>query len=133
MTSPPVLMAIALFAVLVGATLPVLYQLYQTLKRARALLDMAGPNLERTLETVGHAAERLDRIGARLEGPAQALGPVLAAATKVGDSVGRSASWLRTVASIGGALAPVVIAGVSALFLKTELRSGDAREHAAGR
>jgi hypothetical protein len=140
MTSAPILVACALFAVLVGAALPVLYQLYQTLKRARAVLDTAGPHLEKTLDRVGQAAERLDRIGARLEGPAQSLGPVLAAATRVGDSIGGSGSWLRTAASIGGALAPAVIAGVSALFLKTELRSGsdgnqagdDAREHAAG-
>jgi hypothetical protein len=132
MTSPLLLVAITLFAVLVGATLPVLYQLYQTLKRARAVLDTAGPNLERTLGRVGQAAERIDRLAAHLEGPARSLGPVLAAATTVGDSIGSSGSWLRTAASIGGALAPAVIAGVSALFLRTELRSGDAREHAAG-
>lgn len=132
MISPPLLVAIALFALLVGATLPVLYQVHQTLKRARALLDTVGPNLERTLDRVGQAAERLDRIGARLEGPVQALGPLLASATKVGDSIESSGSWLRRAASIGGALAPAVIAGVSALFLKTEIRSGDAKGHVAG-
>lgn len=132
MISPPLLLVIALFALLVGATLPVLYQGYQTLKRVRALLDTAGPSLETTLERVGRAAERLDRLGARLEGPVEALVPVLAAATRVGDTIGSPGSWLRTAASIGGALAPAVIAGVSALFLKTEIRSAAAREHAAG-
>ena len=124
MTSLPLLIAIALFAILVGAILPVIYQLYQTLKRVQILLATAGPNLERTLDRVGQAAERFDRIGARLEGPVQALGPVLQVATKVGESIGGSGTWLRTAASIGGALAPAIIAGVSALFLRTEVRSG---------
>jgi hypothetical protein len=132
MTSPAVLVAIALFAILVGAALPVLYQLYQTLKRARILLDTAGPHLERTLDQVGQAAERLDRIGSRLEGPAQALRPVLEVATKVGHSIGRSGVWLRTAASVGGAIAPAVIAGVSALFSRAGARR-TSDEHWVGR
>jgi hypothetical protein len=132
MTSPPVLVAIALFAVLVGATLPVLYQLYQTLKRARTLLDTAGPHLERTLDRVGQAAERLDQIGSRLEGPAEALRPVIEVATGVGRSISRSGVWLRTAASVGGALAPAVIAGVSALFSRAAGRQGS-DEHRVGR
>jgi hypothetical protein len=122
MTSPALLVAIALFAVLVGASLPVLYQLYQTLRRTRILLDTAGPHLERTLDQVGQAAERLDRVASRLEGPAEALRPVFSVATKVGHTIGRSGVWLRTAASVGGALAPAIITGVSALMSRAEVR-----------
>jgi len=71
MTSPSLLAATALLALLVGAAMPVLYQLYQTLKRARALLDTAGPRLERALDQVGEAADRLNGIGSSLEAQAQ--------------------------------------------------------------
>lgn len=122
MISPPILVAITLFAILVGATLPVLYQLYQTLKRARALLEAVGPHLERTLDQVGQAASRLDELGSRLEGPAQALRPVLDAAGTLGRSIERSGEWLRTAASISGAIAPAVIAGLGAFFSKKDTR-----------
>lgn len=122
MTSPPLLAATALLALLVGATLPVLYQLYQTLKRARAFLDTAGPQVERTLDQVGQAAHRLDRIGSRLETPMETLTPLLVTASRVGLSIARSGEWLRTASSVGGALAPALIAGARALFARTAIR-----------
>ena len=122
MTSPALVVATALLALFVGAALPVLYQLYQTLKRTRALLDTAGPHLERTLDQVGQAADRLDRIGSSLEAPAQTLGPLLEAASKVGLSIGRSGEWLRAASSVGSAVAPAVIAGVRAFFSRADVR-----------
>jgi len=122
MTSPALVVATALLALLVGAALPVLYQLYQTLRRARTLLETAGPHLERTLDQVGRAAGRLDRIGSSLEAPAQTLRPLLVAASRVGLSIGRSGEWLRTASSLGGAFAPAVIAGVRALFARADVR-----------
>ena len=116
------LVAIALLALLVGAALPVLYQLYQTLKETRTFLDAAGPHLVKTLEQVGQAADRLDRIGSSLEVPAQTLRPLLQAATTVGLSIGRSGGWLRTASSVGSAVAPAVIAGVRALFSRADVR-----------
>jgi uncharacterized protein YoxC len=122
MTSPSLLVATALLALLVGAALPVLYQLYQTLKRARAFLDTAGPQVEKTLDQVGRAAHRLDRIGSSLEAPVQTLRPLLVTASNVGLSIARSGDWLRTAASVGGAVAPAVIAGVQAFFSRAAVR-----------
>ncbi len=122
MTGPSLWVATALLALLIGAALPVLYQLYQTLKRTRILLDTVGPHLDRTLEQVGQAADRLDRIGSSLEVPAQTLGPLLDVASRVGHSIGRSGAWLRTASSVGSAVAPAVIAGVRAFFSKTDVR-----------
>jgi len=124
MTSSSLWVATVLLALLVGAALPVLYQLYQTLKRTRTLLDTAGPHFERTLAQVGQAADRLDRIGSSLEVPAQTFWPLLAAASRVGFSIGRSGTWLRTASSVGSAVAPAVIAGVRALFSRTDVRRG---------
>ena len=124
MTSPSFLIVAALLAILVGATIPVLYQLYRTLKRTRALLDSAGPHFERTLDQVGNAAERFDWIGERLEGPAQAIGPIFEMAAKAGHSLGHSGEWPRMPAPPGGPLDPGIVAGVSALISGADARLG---------
>jgi len=126
MTSPPILVAIALLALLVGAALPVFYQLYRTLRRARTFLETAGPRLERTLDQVGQAANRLDRIGSTFEAPAQTIGPLLKVASNVGLSIGRSGAWARTASSLGLALVPGVIAGVRAFFSRVDERGASA-------
>jgi ABC-type transporter Mla subunit MlaD len=120
MIDPSPWVGIALPALLVGAALPVLYQLHKTLKKAHAFLDSVGPRLERTLDSVGQAADRVDRLGASLEAPAATFGPLLQTASMVGASAGRSAAWLSAAASVGGAIAPAVIAGVRAFFSRAE-------------
>jgi hypothetical protein len=109
-------------AFLVGAAIPVLYQLYQILRRARAFLDTAGPRLERTLDQVGQAADRLNGIGSTLEAQAQTLRPLLQAASQLGRAIDRSGEWLGTVMTVGGAVGPAVIAGVRAFFSETHDR-----------
>ena len=122
MTSPSLLVATALMALLVGAALPVLYQLYKALKSARTFLDVAGPQVERTLDQVSQAAHRLDRIGSSIEAPVQTLSPLLVTASRVGLTIARSGDWLRTASSVGGAVAPAVMAGVRALFSRAVVR-----------
>lgn len=129
MTSPSFLVATALLALLVGASLPVLYQLYQTLKRARAFLDSAGPQVERALDQVGQAAHRLDRIGSSLEAPVQTLTPLLVTASRVGLTIARSGDWLRTASSVGGALAPALMAGARALFSRSPVSRHNDTSH----
>jgi hypothetical protein len=116
------ILAVVLLAFLVGAAIPVLYQLYQILKRARALLDTAGPRLERALDEVGQAADRLNGIGSTLEAQAETLRPLFEAASKLGHSIARSGEWLGTAMTVGGAVGPAVIAGVRALFSRTDDR-----------
>ena len=124
MNSPSLWFATALLALLVGATLPVLYQLYQTLRRARALIETAGPRLERTLDGLSQAADRIDRLGASLEAPAQVLGPLLGAATRAGASISHPGAWLRTATSVGVAVVPALIAGARAIFSTTDVQGG---------
>jgi len=125
MTSPSLLVATALLALFVGASLPVLYQLYRTLKRTRAFLEAAGPQVERALDQVGQAAHRLDRIGSSLEAPVQTLSPLLVTASRVGLTIARSGDWLRTASSVGGAVAPALMAGVRALFSRSAVSRSD--------
>ena len=120
MTSPAPLLAVVLLALLVGAAIPVLYQLYQVLRRARALLDTAGPRLERALDQVGQTADRVNRIGSTLEAKAQTLGSMFEAASRFGHSIDRSGKWLGTAMTVAGAIGPAVIAGVRAFFSGTD-------------
>ena len=122
MTSPALLLAVVLLAFLVGAAIPVLYQLYQLLRRARALLDTAGPRLERAFDQVGQAADRINGIGSTLEAQAQTLMPLLETASKWGHRIHRSGQWLGRAATVGGAVGPAVIAGVRAFFSGTDDR-----------
>lgn len=115
-TSPAPLLAVVLLALLVGAAIPVLYQLYRVLRRARALLDTAGPRLERALDQVSEAAERLHGIGANLEAQVQALRPLLDAGSRLGHLMGRSGTWLGTAVTVGGAAGPALLAGLRAFF-----------------
>ena len=132
MTSPAPLLAVVLLALLVGAAIPVLYQLYRTLSRARALLDTAGPRLEKAFDQVGQAADRLNGIGSSLEAQAQTLKPLIGAVSTLGHSIGRSGEWLRTAMSVGGAVGPAVIAGVRAFFSGTDDRP-ESESHPAHR
>jgi uncharacterized protein YoxC len=124
MTNLPAVLATALFAVFVGAALPVLYQLYQTLKRARLFIESAGPHVERTLDQVAQVAHRIDRIGSSLEVPIQTLSPVIETVSNVSHTIARTGAWLRTATSVGSAVGPAVLAGVRALFSRP--RHGDA-------
>ena len=110
------LLAVVLLAFLVGAAIPVLYQLYRTLRRARALLDTAGPRFERTLDQVGRAADHLNGLGSTFEAQAQLLKPLSEAASKLSHSIGRTGGWLATGMTIVGAIGPSVVAGVRAFF-----------------
>jgi hypothetical protein len=123
-TGPAPLLAVVLLALLLGAAIPVLYQLYRVLRRARSLLDTAGPRLERALDQVSEAAERLHGVGSTLEAQAQALRPLLDAASRLGHLIGRSGTWLGTAMTVGGAAGPALLAGVRAFFSRT----GDGRD-----
>lgn len=132
MTVSPLWFATALLALLVGAALPVLYQMYQTLRRARSLIETAGPRLERALDGLSQAADRVDRLGSSLEGPAQVLGPLLGAASRAGASIGRPAAWLRTATSVGAAVVPALIAGARAIFSTTDVQ-GETGDNGSGK
>jgi len=118
----PQILAVVLLAFLIGAAIPVLYQLYQFLRRARALLDTAGPRLEKALDQAGQAADRLNGIGSTLEAQARTLRPLFEAASRLGHLVDRSGNWLGTAMTVGGAVGPAVLAGVRAFFSGTDDR-----------
>jgi hypothetical protein len=91
--------AFVLLSVLVGALLPVLYQLRATLRSAQRFFEATGPRLDGAAAEVTAAAARVDRVGAMLE--------------KLASSVGLAAT-------IGAAFGPALAAGLRALRGTTE-------------
>jgi len=109
MTISAPMLAVFLLAILAGVSIPVLYQLYMFVRRARVLLETTGPRLEQALVQVGQATERLNGIASSIEAQIHLLRPAL-------EAVSRSGRWLGSAMSFGGAIAPAVVAGARALF-----------------
>lgn len=128
MSDPVSILPVVLFALLAGAVIPVLYQLYHVLRKARAVLDSAGPRLDRALDRLADAASSLNGLGTTLEARAHSLKPLLDATSTLGHLLGRTGPWLATAATIGGSVGPAVAAGLRAFFSRADDRpgSGDA-------
>jgi predicted metal-binding protein len=58
---------VVLAALLVGALLPLLVQLYGTLHALRAVVEKSAKDAEATLVAIHRTADRIDRLGAALE------------------------------------------------------------------
>jgi hypothetical protein len=124
MNDPVSILPVVLFALLAGAVIPVLYQLYHVLRKARAVLDSAGPRLDRALDRLADAADSLNGLGTTLEARAHSLRPLLEATSTLGHLLGRTGQWLATAATIGGSVGPAVAAGLRALFSRADERPG---------
>jgi ABC-type transporter Mla subunit MlaD len=115
------IVGVVLLAVLVGAAVPVLFQLYSTLRATKALLARLGPKLDDTLVEVREVSRRLNRTGEGLERSSARAMALLDAAGDVGESLRGVRDSLRTAAAVGGALGPALAAAIRAL---TEMFAG---------
>jgi hypothetical protein len=84
------IVGVTLLAVLVGALLPVLYQLMQTLRETRRVLNV-------------------------VESHAKDLKPAVEAAAEIGQSIRQMKNSLKTTASLATALGPPLVALLRAL------------------
>jgi uncharacterized protein YoxC len=113
------IVGVVLLAVLVGAAVPVLFQLYSTLRATRSLVTRLGPKLDETMIEVRETSRRLNRIGSGLEQSTKRAQVLLDAAGDVGESLKGLRESVRTAAAIGKAVGPALAAAVGAL---TEMR-----------
>jgi hypothetical protein len=97
-TETTYVVAVTLLAVLVGALLPVLYQLMQTLRSTRRVLT-------------------------QMESHAKELKPAVEAASEIGTSVKQMRSSLKTTASVASTLVPYLVTLLRAL--RSEADEGD--------
>ena len=102
MSETALIVGVTLLAVLVGALLPVLYQLMQTLRETRRVLNV-------------------------VESHAKDLKPAVEAAAEIGQSIRQMKNSLKTTASLATALGPPLVALLRALR-GDEGEPGGARE-----
>jgi ABC-type transporter Mla subunit MlaD len=127
------IVGVVLLAVLVGAAVPVLFQLYSTLRATKALLARLGPKLDDTLAEVREVSRRLNRTGEGLERSSARAMALLDAAGDVGDSLRGVRDSLRTAAAVGSALGPALAAALRALteMFAGERKNGEAEDPAS--
>jgi len=117
-----VIVGVVLLAVLVGAAVPVLFQLFSTLRVARGLLLRLGPKLDGTLTEVREAGRRMNRIGSELEASVKRAKLLLDVAGDLGEAMRGLRDSLKMASALTAALGPALAAAVRAL---TERVSGD--------
>jgi uncharacterized protein YoxC len=118
------IVGVVLLAVLVGAGVPVLFQLFITLRDARSMIQRIGPKLDGTLTELRETSKRLNRIGSDLEQGSKRAKVLLEVVGDVGESLQALRESMRTAAAVGRALAPAIAGVVSALTAVSE-RSGE--------
>jgi len=123
------LLLVILVAILVGALMPVLYHMVQTLKSTKQFLDQTGHRLDEALREITETASRLNRIAATVEAETARLQPVLDAAARVGSTISHAREAVHTASAALGALAPAFFAGIKAFF---ESRSDGDEDDAEG-
>jgi uncharacterized protein YoxC len=128
------LFMLLLLAVLVGAAIPVLYQVVQTLKSTRQFIDTTGRRLDEALREFTAATARINRIAATIEEEGQRLRPAIDAAASIGKTVERVRDSVRTASVAMTALAPAFLAGMRAFMDRGgDSATGPAAGEAAGR
>jgi uncharacterized protein YoxC len=125
------LIVVLLVAVLVGAVLPVFYQLIQTLRSVRVFVDTTGPRIEEAMKELTSAAARLNGIASTIEKEGRRLKPIVDSAAGLGETLSSLSRSVRSAGSILGALTPAFVAGVRAFFTRDDDGEEDAGDGAA--
>ena len=100
---------VVLVAVLVGALVPLIVQLYGTLHTLRAIVEKSAKDVEAGMQSIHRTADRLDRLGAALEKDGK-MAEIVEGAT----SAARMMNQLRGTMQIAGPVAAAVVPAVAA-------------------
>ena len=114
MQEPWSLVTMVLLAVLVGVSVPVLIQLFATLRAARGALQRLEPRVDSVLVEVQEASQRINRATIGLDESAHKAQNLLNAAGEVGTTLRSVNRSLRTAAAVGSAVGPAIAAAVHA-------------------
>ena len=104
------MVVLVLLAVLVGAALPALLQLWVTLRTARSVLDTGGHRLDRALAEVTGTASRIGHVADELDGSVKRVEIFLTATSNLAGSLQVLSDRIRVASAIGAAVGPAVAA-----------------------
>lgn len=123
-------LAVVLLAVLVGAAIPVLVQLFRTLGSIRKATERVTPRLERTLADLERLTARTDRVVESLEGKVDGVADTLEAAAGLAEPLRKLRGSVVSAATLGSAVAPVAVEAMRTLFDRRANPSSRARDDA---
>jgi len=104
---------VVLAAVLVGALLPLIAQLYGTLHTLRAVVEKNAKDVEAAVVAIHHTAERVDRLGSALEKDGK-LTEIVDGAANVAQMLNQVRGTMQVAGTVSAAVVPAVVAAVKA-------------------
>jgi len=104
---------VVLVAVLVGALIPLVVQLYGTVQTLRKVAEKSAKDVEAALLGIHRTADRLDRLGAALEKDGK-MESIIEGATSAAQMVSQLRSAMQIAGPVAAAVVPAAMAAVRA-------------------
>jgi phosphopantothenate synthetase len=104
---------VVLAAVLVGALLPLIAQLYGTLHTLRAVVEKNAKDVEAAVVAIHRTAERVDRLGSALEKDGK-LNEIVDGAANIAQMLNQVRGTMQIAGTVSAAVVPAVAAAVKA-------------------
>jgi uncharacterized protein YoxC len=104
---------VVLAAVMVGALLPLVVQLYGTLHTLRTVIDKSAKDVEAAMVSIHRTADRLDRLGSALEKDGK-IDDIVAGVTSAAQMVNQMRGTLQMASTVSAAVVPAMTAAVRA-------------------
>lgn len=104
---------VVLVAVLVGALIPLVVQLYGTVQTLRKVAEKSAKDVESALAGIHRTADRLDRLGAALEKDGK-MEAIIEGATSAAQMVNQLRSTMQIAGPVAAAVVPAAMAAVRA-------------------
>ena len=124
MQDPWSIVIMVLLAVLVGASLPVLFMVFSTLGSFRQLIQRLEPRVDAVLKEVQETTARLNRATVGMDESAQRAKKLLDATGDLGESVQKLNHSLKPAVALGSVVGPAVAVAVRS-FLNRQAQSCD--------
>ena len=104
---------LVLAAVLVGALLPLIAQLYGTLRTLRSVVEKSAKDVEAAVVAIHRTSERVDRLGSALEKDGK-LTEIVDGAASLAQMLNQMRGTIQIAGTVSAAVVPAVAAAVRA-------------------
>ena len=104
---------VVLVAVLVGALIPLIVQLYGTLHTLRTVVEKSAKDVEAGMQSIHRTADRIDRLGAALEKDGK-MAEIVEGATSAAQMMNQLRGTMQIAGPVAAAVVPAVAAAVRA-------------------
>ncbi|ANM31847.1 hypothetical protein ABI59_23250 [Acidobacteria bacterium Mor1] len=120
-----------MLAILVGAAIPVLIQLFLTLRSARQVLDRTGPRVDMAVHEIHQVTGKMNRLADNLDGGAEHLGKLVQESGELARTLGKFRKSVQSASAMGSAVGPAVAAAIHAFAAQRQAAAEAEAEAAA--